>query len=96
MASIYWYDLETFGRNPFYDRIAQFAGLRTNDKIEPIGDPLVLFCKMSLDYVPDPAACLLTGITPQKVQAEGVPETEFIARIRGEFLHAGTCGIGFL
>ena len=30
MKTFYWYDLETFGINPRFDRIAQFAGIRTD------------------------------------------------------------------
>jgi exodeoxyribonuclease I len=95
MASIYWYDLETFGRNPFYDRIAQFAGLRTDDNFEPVGAPLVLYCALSPDYLPDPGACMLTGITPQTVQEKGIPEAEFVQRILDEFSRPGTCVAGY-
>lgn len=95
MASIYWYDLETFGRNSYYDRIAQFAGLRTDDNFEPLGEPQVFYCRLSPDYLPDPGACLLTGITPQKVNSEGLPETEFAARILEEFNQPGTCVAGY-
>ena len=95
MASIYWYDLETFGRNPHYDRIAQFAGLRTDDSFEPVGPPLVLYCRLSQDYLPEPAACMLTGITPEQVNGKGLPETEFIARIAAEFSQPGTCVAGY-
>ncbi len=95
MASIYWYDLETFGRNSYYDRIAQFAGLRTDDNFEPLGEPQVFYCRLSPDYLPDPGACLLTGITPQKVNGDGMPETEFAARILEEFNQPGTCVAGY-
>ena len=79
--SFFWYDLETFGLNPAYDRIAQFAGQRTDLNLNPIGDPVILYCKLSADYIPDPAACLVTGITPQEVKAKGLPESEFIEKI---------------
>ena len=95
MASLYWYDLETFGRNPYYDRIAQFAGIRTDDEFNPIGDPLVLYCKITPDYLPDPQACLLTGITPQHTLENGVSEAEFARIIRDELSRPGTCALGY-
>ena len=95
MASIYWYDLETFGRNPHYDRIAQFAGLRTDDDFEPVGSPMVCYCRLSPDYLPDPGACMLTGITPATVAEKGIGEAEFIGRILTEFSRPGTCVTGY-
>ena len=95
MNTIYWYDYETFGIDPRHDRIAQFAGLRTDEDLNVIGDPLVLYCQPADDVLPDPKSCLITGITPQKALAEGVPEYEFIAAIHKEFATAGTCIAGF-
>lgn len=93
--TLYWYDLETFGRNPGWDKVAQFAGIRTNDKFEVIGEPLVLYCKITPDYIPDPVACYITGITPQKTLEVGVSEYEFIKRIDKEFSEPGTCVVGY-
>nr|WP_319776726.1 exonuclease domain-containing protein [uncultured Sphaerochaeta sp.] len=39
--TIFWYDLETFGLDSRYDRIAQFAGQRTDLNLNPIGEPTV-------------------------------------------------------
>ena len=83
--SLFWYDLETFGTNPRIDRIAQFAGIRTNDRFEPIEEPVVLYCKITPDYLPDPAACLVTGITPNETLRKGTNEYEFISTINGIF-----------
>ena len=93
--TFFWYDLETFGLNPFYDRIAQFAGQRTDMELNPIGDPVILYCRLSADYIPDPAACLVTGITPKTVKANGIPESEFIEKINDIFSVLGTCACGF-
>lgn len=93
--SFFWYDLETFGLSPFYDRIAQFAGQRTDMDLNPIGDPVILYCRLAADYVPDPQACLVTGITPQDVKAKGVPESEFAKRINELFSVPNTCVCGF-
>ncbi len=93
--TLLWYDLETFGRNPRWDRVAQFAAVRTNDKFEPIEDPIVLFCRITPDYVPDPYACLITGITPQETLEKGLREYDFIKAIDKEFSRPGTCVVGY-
>lgn len=93
--TLYWYDLETFGRNPAWDKVAQFAGIRTNQKFEIIGEPLVIYCKITPDYLPDPIACYITGITPQKTLECGLSEYEFIKRIDKEFSKPGTCVVGY-
>ena len=93
--TFYWYDLETFGRHPQYDRIAQFAGVRTDAELAPIEEPLVLYCRISDDYLPDPAACLVTGITPQTTRERGIPEFEFISRIHRELIRPKTCTAGY-
>jgi exodeoxyribonuclease-1 len=94
-GSIYWYDYETFGADPRRDRPVQFAGLRTDQDLNPVGDPLVLYCRPAPDFLPVPEACLITGITPQKALREGVPEAKFIAAIHGEFSVPGTCVAGY-
>ncbi|MDH5711769.1 MAG: exodeoxyribonuclease I [Gammaproteobacteria bacterium] len=93
--SIYWYDYETFGIDPRYDRLAQFGGIRTDEDLNIISDPLVIYCKPADDMLPDPYACLVTGITPQKALADGLIEAEFIATIHKEFSQPGTCIAGF-
>ncbi len=93
--SIYWYDYETFGIDPKYDRLSQFAGIRTDEELNIISDPLTLYCKPADDCLPDPYACMVTGITPQKALADGINEAEFIAAIHKEFSKPGTCVAGF-
>jgi len=93
--TLYWYDYETFGVDPRRDRAAQFAGLRTNESLEPVGEPLVLYCQPADDFLPSPEACLITHITPQLAQKQGVTEAEFIRRIHEEFSRPGTCVVGY-
>ncbi len=95
MASILWYDLETFGTHPQWDRIAQFAAVRTNDRFEEIEDPVLRYCAQSPDYVPHPDACLTTGITPQEANDRGVTEREFAAAIHEHLSEPGTTSAGF-
>lgn len=94
-ASLVWYDYETFGVDPRRDRPVQFAAVRTDPDLNPIGEPLVLFCQPPRDYLPHPDACMLTGITPQQALRKGLPEALFIRRINEMFSVPGTCVAGY-
>ena len=93
--SLYWYDYETFGADPRRDRPVQFAGIRTDLELNVIGEPLCIYCRPADDFLPHPEACLITGITPQKALAEGLPEVEFISLINDEFSQPNTCVVGY-
>ncbi|WP_313313384.1 exodeoxyribonuclease I [Pulveribacter sp.] len=95
MHTFLWHDYETFGADPRRDRPAQFAAIRTDADLNEISEPLMLYCKPALDYLPQPQACLITGITPQLCLQRGVPEPEFAARIEAEMALAGTIGVGY-
>ena len=94
-TSFYWHDYETWGANPRVDRAAQFAGLRTDLDFNPLGPPLVLYCRPADDVLPHPDACLITGLTPQRAQADGVIEAEFFAAIHEQLAQPGTCALGY-
>ncbi|WP_085918291.1 exodeoxyribonuclease I [Halomonas sp. CSM-2] len=94
-ASFLWHDYETFGADPRRDRPAQFAALRTDAELNEIGEPIELFCRPADDYLPHPAACLITGITPQKAQRHGLPEAEFAAEVQRHMSEPGTCVVGY-
>lgn len=93
--TFFWHDYETFGRYPRRDRPAQFAGIRTNYDLEEIGNPLMIYCRPTPDYLPDPESCLLTGITPQICWERGLPEYEFAAQIERALSTPGTIGVGY-
>ncbi len=93
--TLYWHDYETFGADPRRDRPAQFAGIRTDEALNEIDEPLTLYCKPPRDLLPHPVACLLTGITPQQAEERGLCERDFIARIHAELARPGTCGVGY-
>jgi exodeoxyribonuclease I len=93
--SFYWHDYETFGRDPRRDRPSQFAGVRTDADLNEIGEPLLQYCAPAPDFLPDPEACLLTGILPQTALERGVPEHAFAAAIEAELARPGTCGVGY-
>jgi len=93
--SFLWHDFETFGADPRRDRPAQFAALRTDAELRPIDEPIVLYCRPDRDLLPQPAACLITGITPQIALEQGLPEPEFAERIHQAMSRAGTCSVGY-
>ncbi|MGF1716379.1 exodeoxyribonuclease I [Photobacterium chitinilyticum] len=93
--TLFWLDYETFGATPSTDRPCQFAGVRTDMDLNIIGEPLVIYCKPPVDYLPSPEACLITGITPQEAHEKGLPEPEFIAQIHAELSKPNTCVIGY-
>ena len=93
--TLYWHDYETFGANPAHDRPVQFAGLRTDLDLNPLGEPLVVYARPARDYLPHPEACLITGILPQEADEKGLCEAEFIQRISDELQVPGTCTVGY-
>lgn len=95
MASFYWHDYETWGATPSIDRPSQFAGVRTDENLNIVGDPLVIYCKPPEDVLPHPEACLVTGITPQHARKHGLTEAEFISRIHKELSQPQTCTVGY-
>lgn len=94
-ASIFWYDYETTGINPRCDRPLQVAGIRTDEQLNEIGQPINLYCQPGDDILPHPAACRITGITPQILAEKGLCEAEFMARVHAELALPGTCGAGY-
>jgi exodeoxyribonuclease I len=95
MQTLYWHDYETWGIDPSIDRPCQFAGVRTDEALNIIEEPLRLYCQPAVDILPNPEACLITGISPQKAQQEGLIEAEFIAAVHAALAQPGTCGVGY-
>lgn len=93
--TIYWHDYETFGSDPCQDRPCQFAGIRTDQDLNIISDPLLIYCQPAGDCLPNPEACFITGIGPLTAQTKGVCEAEFSASILQEFSTQGTCVAGY-
>lgn len=94
-TSIFWHDYETTGINPRCDRPLQVAGVRTDLELDEIEAPINLYCRPSDDILPHPAACLVTGITPQQLASQGLGEAEFMTRVHAELARPGTCGAGY-
>jgi len=94
-ATFLWHDYETFGAYPQLDRPSQFAAIRTNTALEPIGEPLDWYCQPAMDVFPHPIASLITGITPQDALNKGLTEAEFTSNIHAEMMEPGTCSAGY-
>ena len=93
--NFFWHDYETFGVNPRRDRPAQFAGVRTDLALNEIDKPVMLYCQPAPDFLPEPEACLLTGILPQTCLEKGLPEVEFADTVEGALARPGTIGVGY-
>lgn len=93
--SFLWYDLETFGINPRSSRISQFAAQRTDLDLNLIDEPISLFCQPSVDFLPDPEAALITGITPQFAKHHGICEADFLSLVHDSLSQPGTCALGY-
>ena len=79
--SYFFYDLETSGFSPRRDRIMQFAGIRVDEKLDPIpGEEYNYLIYLAEDILPSPTAIMTTHITPQKTRESGYSEADF-ARI---------------
>jgi len=94
MKTFFWYDYETFGLSPKTQRIAQFAGIRTDEHLNII-DEHMFYCKPTYDSLPSPEACSITGITPQICEKNGLIEKTFISTINNEFSVPDTCVVGY-
>ncbi|MEH6566185.1 MAG: exodeoxyribonuclease I [Halopseudomonas sp.] len=92
--SFFWYDFESTGIDPRRDRPVQVAGVRTNEQLEEIGEPLCIDCRLPPDILPHPMACLVTGIGPERLAA-GLGEPEFIHRLHEQMIQPGTCSVGY-
>ncbi|MDB5169680.1 MAG: Exodeoxyribonuclease [Candidatus Saccharibacteria bacterium] len=94
-ASYFFYDLETSGFSPTAARIMQFAGQRTDEDLNPVGEPVNVLIKLAPDVLPEPDAIMLTGITPQSTIAEGLTEAEFLDYFYKEVVQPDTTFLGF-
>ncbi len=95
MRTFFFYDLETSGFSARYDRIMQFAGQRTDDELEPIGQPVNLLVKLTDDILPAPGAVLTTHITPQMTVADGISEADFCRYFLEQVATSDTTILGY-
>jgi len=95
MQTFFWHDYETSGADSRRDRPLQFAGIRTTLELDVVGAPVMFYAKPPRDAPPHPDACLITGITPQLAEREGLIEAEFAARVHEQLAVPGTCTVGY-
>jgi len=94
-----FYDYETDGADPQYNRPYQFAYIRTDEDLQPVpgreGEGITLWCRPPEDRLPSPEAVLITGITPQHAAVEGQTERAFFGEIHRLFNTPGTTSLGW-
>lgn len=94
-AGFFFYDLETSGFSAARDRIMQFAGQRTDMELKPVGEPINVLVKLAPDTLPSPDAIMITGITPQQTQTDGLTEAEFLEFFYKEVMQPETIFMGY-
>ncbi|HEU4966877.1 MAG TPA: exodeoxyribonuclease I [Candidatus Saccharimonadales bacterium] len=94
-AGFFFYDLETSGFDPKHARIMQFAGQRTDDALNPVGEPVNILIRLTADTLPDPDAIMVTGITPQATLADGITEAEFLRYFYEHVVKPDTIFLGY-
>jgi len=94
-AHFLFYDLETFGQDPRRSRIAQFAAVRTDAQLQVVGEAHNVLIQPADDLLPMPQATLITGLTPQRVQAQGINEAAAFAQIYAWMMQPNTCILGY-
>ena len=93
--SFYWYDLETSGLSPKWDRIVQFAGCRTDAELNLLDDEYITYVSLPDDVLPSPNATLVTGITPSILESQGIREIDALRVISKSMSEPGTCVVGY-
>ena len=91
----FFYDLETTGLDTKSEQIMQFAGIRTDENFNIIGEPVNEMVEVSDDMIPDPFAILTTLKTPQETREIGYTESQFAKILDEEIFTPNTTIIGF-
>ena len=95
MKTFFFYDLETTGLSPKFDRLMQFAGVRTDENFNATSEPVNLLIRVNDDILPSPEAILTTKITPQKTVQDGLSEAEFAKFFMDEIVIPDTIFVGY-
>lgn len=98
-----WHDYETNGIDTLRDRAVQFAGIRTDEDLNEVDEPIEYFSIPHKDTLPNPGACLVTGITPNRIfkllkteeKHKVLNEYDFFRNINRELSAPNTCGVGY-
>lgn len=73
----------------------QFAGIRTDMQLNPIGEPVNELIRLGDDTLPSPHALAVTGIMPQQTLQDGYHEAEFARKLYDEVFTPDTIAVGF-
>jgi len=73
----------------------QFAGIRTDEDFQPIGEPANLLVELTDDTLPSPGAVMVTGITPMATRTDGISEREFCRFLSEEVALPDTTIMGY-
>lgn len=93
--SYLWHDYETWGADPAVDRPFQFAALRTDENLQPLGEPVKLWCRAPRDHLPHPEACLITGVNPLDLPESSLTDFALARHIHDLMAQPGTCSAGY-
>ncbi len=93
--TFYFYDLETSSGSARGGRVMQFAGQRTNENLEPVGEPDNILVRLADDIIPEPDAILVHRIAPQKAASEGITEAELAAYFQEHIALPDTVFVGY-
>jgi exodeoxyribonuclease-1 len=96
-TELFFYDLETTGIDVVYDRILQFAGIRTDLDLNQIGEPVNFYVKLNPEVLPGPTATTITHILPAAVASDPNAKTEYEAAvfIRDHIFTKNTVVVGY-
>jgi len=89
-----WHDYETFGRDPARERPVQFAAIRTDSELNQL-DELMIYCRQTADYLPDPESCLVHGVLPQTANEKGLCEHDFATVVQQQMSQPASCVAGY-
>ena len=81
--TLYWHDYETFGLDPARDRPVQFAGIRTDENLNIIGEPLnQRGDRFGGTLIPQRDRCIAKESaatnSPKRCAAKEFPKTRFV------------------
>lgn len=96
MTRFVFYDLETTGAQPDFDRPLQFAAMVTNADFEPIEEPVVWYAQHPQEVLSHPAAVMTTGLLPNDpALKQGMTEAQLAQAIAQLLQPPDTCAVGF-
>ncbi len=94
-ASIFGTTHETTGIDPRRDRPLQIAGIRTDEALNEIGEPMNLYCRPSDDILPHPMSLPDHRHHSPAAGRAGLSEADFMTRVHAQLAQPATCVAGY-